>query len=135
MTISFLWKHSVKQSLQVFNLLSSALENPVKSMEENAEEKEMDRAICASNVLHQADQSLRRTISETMQKARAKGLSPSEMKILSEELNKQKVEFLEKLKQKTNKENQFYVENSPFNITSVFSQETDDIVKKYLNKH
>lgn len=56
------------------------------------------------------------------------------MKILSEELNKQKVKFLEKLKQKTNKENQFYVENSTFDITSVFSQETDDIVKKYFNK-
>ncbi|XP_026560707.1 L-seryl-tRNA(Sec) kinase [Pseudonaja textilis] len=126
---------SFEDNLQVFNLLSSALENPVKSMEENAEEKEMDRAICASNVLHQADQALRRTISETMRKAKAKGLTPSEMKILSEELNKQKVEFLEKIKQKTNKENKFYVENSPFNITSVFSQETDDIVKKYLNKH
>lgn len=56
------------------------------------------------------------------------------MKILSEELNKQKIKFLENLKQKTNKEKQFYVENSTFNITSVFSQETDDIVKKYLNK-
>ncbi|XP_034292286.1 L-seryl-tRNA(Sec) kinase isoform X2 [Pantherophis guttatus] len=83
---------SLEDNLQVFNLLSSALENPVKPMEENTEEKEMDRAICASNVLHQADQVLRRTISEIMQKAKAKSLTPSEMKILSEELNKQKVD-------------------------------------------
>ncbi|XP_013928141.1 PREDICTED: L-seryl-tRNA(Sec) kinase [Thamnophis sirtalis] len=124
---------SLEDNLQVFNLLSSALENPVKPIEEHTEEKEMHRAICASNVLHQADQVLRRTISETMRKAKAKSLTPSEMKILSEELNKQKVKFLEKLKQKTNK-NQFYVEDSTFNITSVFSQETDDIVKKYFNK-
>ncbi|XP_039194890.1 L-seryl-tRNA(Sec) kinase [Crotalus tigris] len=125
---------SLEDNLQVFNLLSSALENPVKPMEVNTEEKEMDRAICAGNVLHQADQALRRIISETMQNTKAKGLTPSEMKILSEELNKQKIKFLENLKQKTNKEKQFYVENSIFNITSVFSKETDDIVKKYLNK-
>ncbi|XP_007420842.1 L-seryl-tRNA(Sec) kinase [Python bivittatus] len=125
---------SLEDNLQVFNLLSSALENPVKPMEENTEVKEMDRAICAASVLHQADQALRRTISEMMQNAKANSLIPREMKSLSEELNKQKVKFLEDLKQKSNKQNQCYVENNTFNITSLFSQETDYIVKKYLNK-
>ncbi|XP_063163367.1 L-seryl-tRNA(Sec) kinase [Candoia aspera] len=124
---------SLEDNLQVFNLLSSALENPVKPMEENTEMKEMDRAICAASILHQADQALRRTISETMQNAKANSLTPSEMKSLSEELNKQKVKVLEELKQKSNKQNQCCAENT-FKITSLFSQETDDIVKKYLNK-
>ncbi|XP_040558861.1 L-seryl-tRNA(Sec) kinase isoform X3 [Gallus gallus] len=85
--------------VQIINLLGAALENPVKQNEENTEQKEADRAICAASTVHQADQTCRRIISQTMKEAKDKNVLPSEMKSLAEELNKLKAEFLEDLRQ------------------------------------
>ncbi|KAH0623681.1 hypothetical protein JD844_006722 [Phrynosoma platyrhinos] len=123
-------------SLQTLDLLSAALENPVKPLEENTELKELDRAICATNVLHQADQAVRRIVSQTMKNAKDNNLASCEMKSLAEELNRLKVQFLEDLKYKSNEKNQCCLQNNTLNInvTSSFSQEADDIITKYLNK-
>ncbi|XP_062988846.1 L-seryl-tRNA(Sec) kinase [Elgaria multicarinata webbii] len=127
--------YSFEDNLQVLGLLSTALETPVKPLEENTELKAMDRAICAASVLHQADQAVRRMISQTMQNAKDNDLTPSEMKSLAKELNKLKVEFLEDLRHKFNEKNHC-LENNAFNInvTCLFSQQADDIVKKHLTK-
>ncbi|KAK4820978.1 hypothetical protein QYF61_009444 [Mycteria americana] len=55
---------------QIISLLATALENPVKQNEENTEQKEADRAICAASTVHQADQTCRRIISQTMKDAK-----------------------------------------------------------------
>ncbi|KAF6110937.1 phosphoseryl-tRNA kinase [Phyllostomus discolor] len=52
------------------DLLLAALENPVRYVEENVEQKETDRIVCSTNILHQADQMLRRIVSQTMKEAK-----------------------------------------------------------------
>ncbi|KAJ7422373.1 disintegrin and metalloproteinase domain-containing protein 9-like protein [Willisornis vidua] len=84
---------------QIINLLATALANPVRPNEEDTEQKEADRAICAASAVHQADQTCRRVISQAMKDARDKNILPVEMKSLAEELNKLKAEFLEDLRQ------------------------------------
>ncbi|KFU89948.1 L-seryl-tRNA(Sec) kinase, partial [Chaetura pelagica] len=120
---------------QIISLLATALENPVKQNEEDTEQKEADRAICAASAVHQADQTCRRLISQAMRDARDKNLLPSEMKSLAEELNKLKVEFLEDLRQgdtwtKTNTQNQ---DSDPATTEiSSFQREAANVVNKYI---
>uniref|UniRef100_A0A8D0BL59 Phosphoseryl-tRNA kinase n=1 Tax=Salvator merianae TaxID=96440 RepID=A0A8D0BL59_SALMN len=123
---------SLEDNLQVFDLLSTALENPVKRLEENLELKEMDRTICATSVLHQADQTIRQAVSQAMKNAKGSNLSPSAMKNLAEELSKLKLEFLEDLRHKPTGKQQF-PQNNTFDksIITAFNQQADDIVKKY----
>ncbi|XP_076982431.1 L-seryl-tRNA(Sec) kinase isoform X2 [Tamandua tetradactyla] len=65
---------SSEVSLEVNDLLLTALENPVKYVEDNMQKKETDRIICSANVLHQADQTLRRIVSQAMKEAKGKML-------------------------------------------------------------
>ncbi|KAJ1139863.1 hypothetical protein NDU88_006226 [Pleurodeles waltl] len=74
---------------RVTDLLQIALENPVKYLPEETEQKDVDRAIAASNFLHQADQAFRRTVSQTMQMAQGK-VPPKEKKVLAKELHRLK---------------------------------------------
>ncbi|XP_006136158.2 L-seryl-tRNA(Sec) kinase [Pelodiscus sinensis] len=121
-----------EDNLQVINLLATALENPEKQAEDNTEQKETDRAICAASILHQADQAFRRIVSQIMKDVKDKHICPSEMKILAEELNKLKAEFLEDLRQRNLQSNEFVT-----NTITSFQQATDNIVKKVflLNEH
>ncbi|XP_027510997.1 L-seryl-tRNA(Sec) kinase [Corapipo altera] len=117
---------------QIINLLSTALENPARPNEEDTEQKDTDRAICAASAVHQADQACRRVISQAMKDARDKSVSPSEMKSLAEELNKLKAEFLEGLRQgKTLK-----TQNSDpaTSVISSFQHEATNVVNKYILK-
>ncbi|XP_051472664.1 L-seryl-tRNA(Sec) kinase [Apus apus] len=123
---------------QIVRLLATALENPVKQNEEDTEQKEADRAICAASAVHQADQTCRRLISQAMRDARDKNLLPSEMKSLAEELNKLKAEFLEDLRQgdtwtrQTNTQNQ---DSDPATTEiSSFQREAANVVNKYIFK-
>ncbi|XP_069755892.1 L-seryl-tRNA(Sec) kinase isoform X2 [Narcine bancroftii] len=86
---------------KIFQLLESSLENPEKPLEENTEQKERDRAICAVSALHQADQTFRRLVSQSMKTAKAKKLSKLNLKLLSGELNKLKTVLLEDLRHLT----------------------------------
>ncbi|NXP23000.1 PSTK kinase, partial [Scytalopus superciliaris] len=117
---------------QIINLLATALENPVRPKEEDTEQKEADRAICAASAVHQADQMCRRVISQAMKDARDKNILPSEMKSLAEELNKLKAEFLEDLRQG----NTLKTPNSDpaTSITSSFQHEATNVVNKYILK-
>ncbi|NXH69810.1 PSTK kinase, partial [Hydrobates tethys] len=123
---------------QIISLLATALENPVKQNEENTEQKEADRAICAASTAHQADQTCRRIISQTMKDAKDKNVLPSEMKSLAEELNKLKAQFLEDLRQGNNLKNQICTQNEysdpATSVISSFQQEATKVVNKYILK-
>ncbi|XP_015723026.1 L-seryl-tRNA(Sec) kinase isoform X2 [Coturnix japonica] len=124
--------------VQIFNLLDTALENPVKQNTENTEQKEADRAICAASAVHQADQTCRRIISQAMKEAKAKNVLPSEMKSLAEELNKIKAEFLEGLRQGRHVESESGQQNPTSDpaarLLSSFQLEASHVVNKYILK-
>ncbi|KAK0678954.1 PSTK kinase, partial [Pygoscelis papua] len=123
---------------QIISLLATALENPVKQNEENTEQKEADRATCAASTVHQADQTCRRIISQTMKDAKDKNVLPGEMKSLSEELNKLKAEFLEDLRQGNNLKNQICIQSQCFDpatsVISSFQHKATNVVNKYILK-
>ncbi|NXG68904.1 PSTK kinase, partial [Baryphthengus martii] len=127
-----------EENEQIISLLAAALENPVKQNEENTEQKEADRAICAASAVHQADQTCRRVISQAMKDAKDKNVLPSEMKSLAEELNKLKAEFLEDLRQGSNLKNQICSQNQYSNpaisVASSFQYEAKNVVNKYIFK-
>ncbi|XP_062436106.1 L-seryl-tRNA(Sec) kinase isoform X2 [Rhea pennata] len=127
---------ALEDNLQIIHLLANALENPVKQNEENTEQKEVDRAICAASTVHQADQTFRRIISQTMKDAKDKNVHPSEMKSLAEELNKLKADFLEDMRQRSHLKNQICQQNSDpvTSATSSFQDEATNVVNKYILK-
>ncbi|XP_056324936.1 L-seryl-tRNA(Sec) kinase [Danio aesculapii] len=84
------------QLQQLMDLCVSALENPLRVRDE--QQQEADRQICASSVLHQADQTCRRAVSQTVKMARERQASPAELQLLSAELNRLKCVFLQELR-------------------------------------
>ncbi|NWY04419.1 PSTK kinase, partial [Nothoprocta ornata] len=127
---------ALEDNLQIIDLLANALENPVKQNEENTEQKEADRAICAASTVHGADQTCRRIISQAMKNAKDKNVHPSEMKGLAEELNRLKAAFLDDLRQGSHLKNQICQTNSDpvTNVTCSFQYEANNIVNKYILK-
>ncbi|XP_041271373.1 L-seryl-tRNA(Sec) kinase [Onychostruthus taczanowskii] len=117
---------------QIMNLLATALANPERPNEEDTEQKEAARAICAASAVHQADQACRRIISEAMQDAKGKNLLPSEMKSLAEELNKLKGEFLDDLRQGNTLKTQY--SDPATGVISSFQHEATSVINKYILK-
>ncbi|XP_012579248.1 PREDICTED: L-seryl-tRNA(Sec) kinase [Condylura cristata] len=126
---------SSETSSQLTDLLQTALENPVKRVEDNVEQKETDRVICSTSLLHQADQTLRRIVSQTMKEAKDEQVPPYNLKLLAEELNKLKAEFLEDLRQGNKKYLCFQQITDIPGIIPFFHHEKDNIVHKYFSKH
>ncbi|XP_078291049.1 L-seryl-tRNA(Sec) kinase isoform X2 [Panthera onca] len=126
---------SSEASLKLTDLLLTALENPVKYIEDNVEQKEADRIVCSTNLLHQADQMLRRIVSQTMKEAKEERVLPFNLKLLAEELNKLKAEFLEDLRQGNKKYLCFPETISVSDAIAFFHHEKDNIVQKYFPKH
>uniref|UniRef100_A0A673T8H0 Phosphoseryl-tRNA kinase n=1 Tax=Suricata suricatta TaxID=37032 RepID=A0A673T8H0_SURSU len=126
---------SSEASLKLTDLLLTALENPVKYIEDNVEQKETDRMMCSTNVLHQADQTLRRIVSQTMREAKDEQVLPFNLKLLAEELNKLKAEFLEDLRQGNKKYLCFPQTLNVSDVISFFHYEKDNIAQKYFSKH
>ncbi|XP_059803746.1 L-seryl-tRNA(Sec) kinase-like [Hypanus sabinus] len=129
-------KNIMEDEMQkLFELLDSSLENPEKPLEENIEQKERDRAICAANVLHQVDQAFRRLVSQTMKTAKAKNLTKCNLKLLSEELNKLKTVLLEDLRHLISKGNPI----KPCDVDGIvqvsaheFDQRKEEILRNFL---
>lgn len=119
-------------SQKLTNLLCAALDEPVKAMEENAEQKEMDRRICSMNTFHQADQSLRRIVSQTMKEAKDGQVPPYSLKLLAEDLNKLKAEVLEDLRQGNKKYPCCQQATRPSEIITLFHCAKNNIVQRYL---
>ncbi|XP_021023367.1 L-seryl-tRNA(Sec) kinase [Mus caroli] len=125
---------SLEASLEVTGLLLTALENPVKCVEDNTEQKETDRIICSANILHKADEALRRTVSQTMREAKDEQIPLNNLKDLAEELNKLKADVLEDLRQGNRKYLHFQQTTDLSDIISSFCKERDTIVQKYFSK-
>ncbi|KAB1271019.1 L-seryl-tRNA kinase [Camelus dromedarius] len=125
---------AVINGLKLTDLLLTALENPIKYVEDNVEQKETDRIICSTNILHQVDQTLRRAVSQTMKEAKDEQLLPYKLKLLAEELNKLKAEFLEDLRQGNKKYLCFRETIDLSDVISFFHYEKDNIVQKYFSK-
>uniref|UniRef100_A0A8D2BR87 Phosphoseryl-tRNA kinase n=1 Tax=Sus scrofa TaxID=9823 RepID=A0A8D2BR87_PIG len=121
-------------SLKLTDLLLTALENPIKCVEDDVEQKETDRIICSTNVLHQADQTLRRIVSQTMKEAKDEQVLPYNLKLLAEDLNKLKAEFLEDLRQGNKKYLCFQQTVDLSDVISFFHFKKGNIVQKYFSK-
>ncbi|XP_020383074.2 L-seryl-tRNA(Sec) kinase [Rhincodon typus] len=121
---------------KVFELLDVSLENPEKPFEENIEQKAIDRAICAASVLHQADQAIRRLVSQSMKTAKDKKLPACNMKLLSEELNRLKTVLLEDLRHvnfQDNSKNQCADINAVVEeVAYKFDQKKEEILMNFL---
>lgn len=124
----------LEASPEVTDLLLTALENPIKCVEDNTEQKETDRIICSTNVLHQADETFRRTISQTMKEAKDVKIPLNNLKLLAEDLNKLKADFLEDLRQGNRKYLCFQQTTDLSDIISSFCDERDTVVQKYFSK-
>ncbi|XP_066278120.1 L-seryl-tRNA(Sec) kinase-like [Branchiostoma lanceolatum] len=85
---------------EIRELVAVATANPVLAIpEENMEEKEHNRLVCSMNVLHQADQILRKCISDVMGSAKADNrMGKAELKVLGRQLNNIRAELLDDLK-------------------------------------
>ncbi|KAF4106216.1 hypothetical protein G5714_012206 [Onychostoma macrolepis] len=83
---------------KLMDLLASALENPLNPVQDESQQKEADRRICASSVLHQADQTCRRLVSQAVASAREGQASPDAQKALAKALIELKTAFLQELK-------------------------------------
>ncbi|XP_074089536.1 L-seryl-tRNA(Sec) kinase [Macrotis lagotis] len=125
---------STDNSIEVTDLLITALKNPIKCFEENMEQKETDRIICSTNILHQTDQKFRRIISQTMKKAKDEKVIAYQLKLLAEELNKLKTDILEDLRQGNTQRISCFHQNSISDIICLFHYERDNILQKYIPK-
>ncbi|XP_006001800.1 L-seryl-tRNA(Sec) kinase [Latimeria chalumnae] len=114
---------------KVIALLTTALENPLKPVE-NGDQKEIDRAICAASILHQADQDFRRLVSQAMKSAKDNKMSVTNMKLLVKELNELKAHTLEDLRHKAIQEDSMsrVVEE----LVAQFVQKKDNLVQKFI---
>ncbi|KAM4702807.1 L-seryl-tRNA(Sec) kinase [Rhinophrynus dorsalis] len=117
---------------EITELLNQALENPLRPLQEDREEKDKDRAICATNIFHQADQSLRRLISETMVSVKG-AVSGLEMKAVAKELQCMKSKLLQDLRESTSCL-QPVNKHSVTSIIALFKEQSEHIVKPYLSK-
>lgn len=94
-TTEGLFKYDIQK---VMELVSAALRHPQSPIEDNTKQTEADRMRCATSVLHQADQTCRRLISEAMKTAKENHAAPEEMRSLATQLNQTKATFLHDLR-------------------------------------
>ncbi|XP_069609970.1 L-seryl-tRNA(Sec) kinase isoform X2 [Ranitomeya imitator] len=119
---------------RIANLMKEALENPVLPIEDESAEKERDRDICATNLIHREDQNLRRLISETMQTV--KGLvSAKDIKNIAQELQQAKSKALAQLRQSITGQTVLTASaESISGVQSSFREEVDCIVQRYSRR-
>ncbi|XP_056385400.1 L-seryl-tRNA(Sec) kinase [Hyla sarda] len=120
-------------SARIAGFMSQVLENPVKPIEDDSQEKERDRDICAANVIHQADQNLRRLISEAMQTV--KGLvSGKDIKQIAQELQQAKCKALDQLRQSIMGKTVQDPTTDGISSVQSFREEVDCILQQYMHK-
>ncbi|XP_053197394.1 L-seryl-tRNA(Sec) kinase-like [Scomber japonicus] len=125
---------------RVMELISSALNNPLSPVEDNTEQKEADRQKCANSVVHQADQTCRRLISEAMKTARESQVPPNRMRSLATQLNESKARFLHNLRKQFLQEVPFSeedidVERVVKRAVDVFDNDKNELLLKIINDH
>ncbi|XP_040178068.1 L-seryl-tRNA(Sec) kinase [Rana temporaria] len=120
----------VVDDTRINDLLSRALENPVRLLDDDNEERERDREICSASLIHQADQSLRRLISETMQTVK-ESASKQDIKRIARELQCVKSKALEQLRQQIAVQTVHPERDRRFNVMSYFTEEKERILQLY----
>nr|DBA15031.1 TPA: hypothetical protein GDO54_004293 [Pyxicephalus adspersus] len=117
------------EDTRIIDLLNQALENPVQPLDDDSEERKRDRKICAASLIHQADQSLRRLISETMQMVKG-SVASQDIKRIAQELQCAKSKALEQLKKNITENTLLH--DRTFNVQSYFKKEKERILEPYL---
>ncbi|XP_064789359.1 L-seryl-tRNA(Sec) kinase-like isoform X1 [Oncorhynchus masou masou] len=121
---------------RLVKVISTALENPLSPVQDNAEQKEADRQSCVSSVVHQADRACRRLVSQAMQEAREHQLPPERMRSLAADLNESKTMFLQDLRrqvlQPLTQGEGVEVERVVNGAVDVFNKEKQEIIARYL---
>ncbi|XP_033632505.1 L-seryl-tRNA(Sec) kinase-like [Asterias rubens] len=84
----------------LWSLISRALMAPESPLQEdNIEEKDSCRAVCATNVIHRVDQILRKCVAKTMTLAKDKGsMTKAELKTLAAKLNSVRQSLLQQVR-------------------------------------
>ncbi|XP_026077974.1 L-seryl-tRNA(Sec) kinase-like isoform X2 [Carassius auratus] len=122
---------------KLMDLLVSALENPLSPVQDESQQKEADRRLCASSVLHQVDQTCRRLVSQTLTSARGQA-SPDVMKALAKALIELKTVFLKELKKdvlgrvSVFPEEPVDVEKLLMDVSAMFQRRSHEIVSKHM---
>ncbi|KAM4637134.1 L-seryl-tRNA(Sec) kinase [Discoglossus pictus] len=118
---------------RIIDLLNEALQNPLSPLQEDTEAKDKDRAICAASILHQADQSLRRLISETMKTMKGT-ISAQEVKFVARDVQNVKSKLLDNLRQSMSERNLPHRTDPAPDIETLFKEEINQILQTYLSK-
>ncbi|KAL7869659.1 hypothetical protein AOLI_G00136470 [Acnodon oligacanthus] len=122
---------------KLFQLMFSALENPLSPFQDDSEQRLADRERCASSVVHQADQACRRLVSQAMLTARESKASSEVLRVLAKDLNEQKGHFLQELRRHILHElpvsegEPVDVERVVSRALAVFQQQRDDVLKRH----
>ncbi|GAB5578856.1 L-seryl-tRNA(Sec) kinase isoform X1 [Prionailurus iriomotensis] len=127
---------SSEASLKLIDLLLTALENPVKYIEDNVEQKGSRQ----NHLFNQPSSSSRSDapkdcLSDDEGSKSKERVLPFNLKLLAEELNKLKAEFLEDLRQGNKKYLCFPETTNVSDAIAFFHHEKDNIVQKYFSKH
>ncbi|XP_055769736.1 L-seryl-tRNA(Sec) kinase-like isoform X2 [Salvelinus fontinalis] len=129
---------TVEYIQRLVKVISTALENPLSPVQDNAEQKEADRQSCVSSVVHQADQACRRLVSQAMQGAREHQLPPERMRSLAAHFNQSKTRFLQDLRKQVlhslplTRVESVDVERLVNRAVDVFNKEKQEILERYL---
>ncbi|XP_016323868.1 L-seryl-tRNA(Sec) kinase [Sinocyclocheilus anshuiensis] len=118
---------------KLMDVLASALENPLSPVQDESQQKEADRRICASSVLHQADQTCRRLVSQALTSAHGQA-SPDVLKALAKALNELKTVFLQELKKDVLHRVSVFPEELLMDVSAAFQRHSHEIVSKHV-KH
>nr|XP_006630590.1 PREDICTED: L-seryl-tRNA(Sec) kinase isoform X1 [Lepisosteus oculatus] len=123
----------------IIGLFGTALDNPLKPIQDNTEEREAARLCCASSVVHQVDQACRRLVSQAMQVARDNKVPQSDMRILAAELNQLKGSFLEDLHRQVPHGCPISpgdsVEVVVSKVAAIFDQKKTDVLRKFCTDY
>uniref|UniRef100_H2TRI0 Phosphoseryl-tRNA kinase n=1 Tax=Takifugu rubripes TaxID=31033 RepID=H2TRI0_TAKRU len=136
-------------SQRVMELISTALCNPLSPVEDNTVQSEADRLKCATNMLHQADRTCRRLISEAMKTAGGQlnnlitfflenGVSSGHMRTLSAQLSESKATFLRDLRRvfqeaPVPQEDDMDIEGMVKRAVDVFDHKRKEILLEIMN--
>ncbi|CAI9606319.1 unnamed protein product [Staurois parvus] len=121
----------IADDTRINDLLSGALETPMQPLDDDDNERERDREICAASLVHQADQSLRRLISETMHKLKGSSAS-QDIKRISQELQCVKSKALEQLREHITVQTVLPDKDRSFDVQSYFTEEKERILQPFL---
>ncbi|WAR20710.1 PSTK-like protein, partial [Mya arenaria] len=88
-----------RNSEVIVQLIHQSLEEPVQPIQEvDEEESNQSRVICSKNFLHQADQILRRLVTQEMQCVKEKSMSKQEVRKHAESVQSSRRQVLDNLK-------------------------------------